>query len=234
MQSAEAVAVKVEAEPTRVLVLDFRDDGAGPELVQTVRDTLVVHLSQKRSFEVLSSEDLRRVSDLEANKQALGCNESSCLAELAGAVGAGTVVFGSVGRLGDLTQVTLSVLDVERATMKGRQSIEVTRLDEIPARLRLAADLIFTPGAVQASSPSVLPWVGWGVAGAGVVTAAIGGALMGIDASTLADTTSGTPDERRVAKDAAEQRYPIASGVLIGGLVVAGVGAAVAFFTASP
>jgi hypothetical protein len=37
-----------------------------------------------------------------------------------------------------------------------------------------------------------------------------------------------------VAKDAAEQRYPIASGVLIGGLVVAGVGAAVAFFTASP
>lgn len=234
MQSAEAAATKVEAEPTRVLVLDFRDDGAGPELVQTVRDTLVVHLSQKRAFEVLSSDDLRRVSDLEANKQALGCDESSCLAELAGAVGAGTVVFGSVGRLGELTQVTLSVLDAERATMKGRQSIEVTRLDEIPARLRLAADLIFTPGTVQPSSPSILPWVGLGVAAAGVVTAAVGGTLMGIDASTLADTTTGTPEERRVAKDAAEERYPIGSGLLIGGVVVAGIGAAVAFLTAAP
>jgi hypothetical protein len=238
--SSTTVAAPTGAEPVRaggermrVLVLDFRDDGGGPELVQAVRDTIVVHLSQKGSFEVLSTEDLRRVSDLEASREAMGCDESSCLSEMAGAVGAERVVFGSVGRLGDLTQVTLSVLDVDRGTMTGRQSFEVTRLDEIPARLRHAADEIFSPGAVQVPFPAA-GWAGLGVAAVGATTATVGGILMGADAATLADTTTGTPDQRRLAKDAAEARYPIASGVLIGGVVIVAVGAAVAIFAASP
>ncbi len=226
-QPAPAPAPAAAPVGSRVLVLDFRDDAAGPELVRSVRDTLVVHLSKQPGLTVLSSEDLRRVADLEAQKQAVGCDEQSCLAELAGAVGAELVVFGNVGRLGELIQINISVLDVSRATIRGRETVEVSSPSSVPQRVRAAADSLFG----VAAGGSVLVPAGAVVAGVGVVGVGVGALMAWLDLATIKETNGKGGDGE--AKRAASDRYAVVDpaiavvGVVValggGALVVAGL-----------
>ncbi|MEM6733064.1 MAG: PEGA domain-containing protein, partial [Myxococcota bacterium] len=98
------------ARPT-VAVLDFRDAGAGPELVESVTDVVTAELADIGVFEVLSRRDLRDILEVEAAKQALGCEASECLAEITGALGVANLVSGSVGRVGEQYIVSLRLSD---------------------------------------------------------------------------------------------------------------------------
>lgn len=213
---------------SRVLVLDFRNDGAREDLVRTVRDTLVVHLAQQPSLTVLSSDDLRRVADLEAQKQAVGCDEQSCLAELAGAVGAELVVFGNVAQLGALTQINISVLDVVHASVRGRRSVEVATLDAVPAQVRAAADALFglQQQPAPADGPPLLLVGGIGV-GVGVVVGVVGAVMLASDQAIITGLNGKGGDAQ--AKLDAVDRYGFLDPLVLGtGVIIAVVGAGVA------
>lgn len=61
----------------------------------TLTNLVTIALSESPRFEVVASSDVREVIALEAERQALGCeSDTSCLAEVAGAMGA---LFGAVG-----------------------------------------------------------------------------------------------------------------------------------------
>ncbi|MDP2340518.1 MAG: hypothetical protein Q8O67_06155 [Deltaproteobacteria bacterium] len=208
----------------RVLVLDFRNDSAREDLVRIVRDSLVVHLSRMGNLEVLSSDDLRRVADLEAQKQTLGCSDSSCLAELAGAVGARLVVFGNVGQLGQVTQINLSLLDVADAQVRSRESIELTSLEEVPNSVRAAADRMFGVAApVPETGWGPVPWIGIGTSVAGAVVGVAFGALAGVADGESGLNNGKNLDERRAAQD----RFPGLAATAVAGGVVAVIGAGI-------
>lgn len=87
----------------------------------TLTSLVTLSLSQHPRFEVLASSDVREVIALEAEKQAVGCeSDTSCLAEVAGAMGARFVVFGQLGKLGSLYVLTLNLFDSEAATAAAR------------------------------------------------------------------------------------------------------------------
>ncbi len=203
----------------RVLVLDFRNDSAREDLVRIVRDSLVAHLSRSKEIDVLSSDDLRRVADLQAQKQAMGCDDSSCLAELAGAVGARYVMFGNVGQLGALIQINISLLDVSTTEMKARDSFEIKSLEQVPQRVRAAAARMFDlPSDEVAETPwQTQHYVGLGFGLGGVVLGAACGVL------TLVANEEVNPGENKSQEEraAAQTRLKVFGGLAIGGAATA-------------
>jgi hypothetical protein len=122
---------------------------ATPSDARTLSNVVTVSLDELGVFDVLSSADVRRVVTLEAEKQAMGCgDDSSCLAEVAGAMGASLVVYGELGTLGSVNVLTLSAFDAADARSAGRV---ILRNDDLDA---LSRDV---PGAVEKLTTDIRP-----------------------------------------------------------------------------
>ncbi len=206
---------------TKVLVLDFRDDGVGADAVHIIHDTLASHLSQDPRLEVLSTDDVRRALDVDAQKRALGdCSDESCLAEVADALGAQLTVYGTAGKLGGTFVVNVSLFDAQAARSVGRETMEARTLDELPARLREAGDALVAklPGLSPASSSGLGPigWTGVAVGGAGVVAAGVFGVFAA--ASYIDVGNEAAFADKKVAQQ---------SGDTLGSIALAGAGLAV-------
>lgn len=79
------------------------------------------HFAQKLSLQgisVMSPSEVSALVGLERQKQLMGCGEdsSSCLAELANALGADGVITGSIGKFGNTFQVNIKVLSAANAS----------------------------------------------------------------------------------------------------------------------
>ncbi len=141
-QSAASTHV---AEHRRVLVLDLRNDGAAPEHARSITDSVVVGLSRFKEFEVISSEDMRRLIENESDKQSMGCNDETCLVELANAMGAQLIVHGSIAKLDSLHVVNLSLFDAKAGKSVQRESIQAQRLQDLPSLVEEATGRLIAP-----------------------------------------------------------------------------------------
>jgi TolB-like protein len=105
-------------------VMDIRAvQGVQPGTATLITDILVTEVSQTRRFEVVSSADVSSLLGLEKQKQLLQCGEdSSCLAELGGALGVDYLLSGTVGLLGSRLRISLSLQNVKRARVVARQA----------------------------------------------------------------------------------------------------------------
>ena len=176
------------AEPSkrvRLLVLEPTTKAASvdPATLATLGNLMIVELSNDGRLEVVSAEELKRLADLESDRQAAGCaGEPVCLAELADAMGARYVLFGDVGTIGTSVIFTLNLFDSQRAQAVNRTTVQARSLDALPGALPprlkdLVAPLVAdapdaTPPKVlstSSSGPGVWPfvWIGAGVAVAG-------------------------------------------------------------------
>lgn len=152
---AKPAAPAVQAS---VIVLDLKPTNADPETARLITDLVAVSLGRTRAFQVLTSEDVRSVVALEAEKHAMGCDDASCLAEIAGAMGADYVVHGSVGALGDLFVVNLNLFDSQQAKSVGRESAQVRDRAELPAAIdemtRVLVRELVPEGTFDAAEPA--------------------------------------------------------------------------------
>jgi hypothetical protein len=99
---------------------------------KTLTQLLTVAASKTERAEVLSAEDVRNLVELEAEKAAAGCSDdASCLAEVAGALGARLVVFGQLGTLDEELVLTLSLFDAEDARATGRELVRGATVSEL-------------------------------------------------------------------------------------------------------
>lgn len=102
------------------------------------------HLAQQlvaRGIAVVTASDMQAVISLERQKQLLGCSEeaSSCMSELAGALGADGVLTGTVVRIGKKFQVNVRVVDARDARPIALFSEQTDREEELFGVLDLAA-----------------------------------------------------------------------------------------------
>lgn len=93
-----------------VLQLEPRG-GLEPQTVELFTDALVGELRRNPSLSVMTGADVAAVVGNERQRQLLGCSDTTCLAELGGALGADRIVHGSVGRVGGSLVVNLTSLD---------------------------------------------------------------------------------------------------------------------------
>lgn len=187
------------------------------------------HFSQQLQLsgprvKVTSAAQIQTVLGFERQKQLLGCEDTSaCMAELANALGADVVLTGSVGQFGDTHQINVKALSPVSAEALALVSGSVRRKEDVlPALTRLAQELygkltgirartattnLVEPVAPQRASSS--SGVGGGATWVGPALIAGGGVLALIGVAGIA-TAEGDED------------------TIVGGVVIAGLGAAVA------
>lgn len=165
-------------------------------------------LANEQRLEVISSADVRRQLDLEASRQSMGCdvNASSCLADVAGAMGARLVVSGQLGTLGDVVILTLNLFDSNAGAAVGRVSIKEASLEAVGGRVDAAVAQLIAP-FMQSLPPA-----------AGQRARVLVLDIEPPTASTSTTTTTAPPPA------ASSPLFSIGVGGLIGGAVVAGVG----------
>jgi len=104
------IAVLLTAQPDPSLVLPgLNAVNLAPGEGDLYSELLAQELT-RQGFKLQTARDVSAVLGLERQKQLLGCAESSCLAELASAIGADGLVLGDVGKLGQGYVVNVKVL----------------------------------------------------------------------------------------------------------------------------
>lgn len=177
-----ALVALTAAAPERVLVLDLVAEPSEARDAQILSGAIAEAADDHAV--VVTSTDLRAMSDLAADRQTCGIDSTECLAELAGAVDVQRVVHGRLSKVDDGLLVQLSVFDAHAAT-GGRVSWSGASLQELidqaPAH---TAELL--DGEPAGLSPV------WGgvVVGAGAVVAAGTAIAAAVFNQTLLDPTT--------------------------------------------
>ncbi len=123
-------------ERITLAVIDLQDKGAGSELCKSLTDVLAVTLERVGVFRVLSRADMRQMIEFEADKQFVGCeSNSSCLAEIGGALGVALLVNGSLGKVGSSYIINLTLTDTKNAKVLAREQRQVGKVEELPKAL---------------------------------------------------------------------------------------------------
>ncbi len=220
--------------PVLVLALDLEGVNIEPETAKAIDRFVFAALSEVEGIEATSQQDIRTLSTLEAERQAVDCSASSCLAELAGAMGARAIVFGNVTRLGSTTSITLSLFDSQTGKMQ-RQNIEAHDLGEVAGALRPAVRaLVVSAGlgseaAHRGDPPS--PFFVTGLVGVGV-----GGAVLlgGVGTTVFSEVMLDNADQPGREKESWQLYGRLGLGAAAVGAVVVGIGAVMLLLPESP
>ena len=94
--------------------------GLSPGAAQILEDVIATELARTGRFQVVGRTDLAAVLGYERQRQVLGCAESSCLAEIGGAVGADLVLSGQAGQLGSQYRLSLLLVDAKKGVAVAR------------------------------------------------------------------------------------------------------------------
>ncbi len=178
--------------------------------------------------DVVTTADLRRLANVVAEQQVLDCNgTSACLAELAGAYGAASVVTTRVGKVAGQYVVEVVLLDAHTARVQKRVDASTTKKELLATARRLGRSLVEDgdEGGARPRGPSSLLIGGGVTAGLGFAAAVVGvvGAVLA-EGAVRGVNVSGPDKELGFAA-----RTPLAITAVTGLIVgVIGAGAAVA------
>ena len=142
---AETPAPPAAPERQRVLVLEPSSAAFDAATVATIAGLIIVELSADKRLDVISAAEVRRLAELEGERQTIGCNDTSCLAELAGAMGARYVVFGDVGTLGSLVVMNLNLFDGATTQAISRVTVQADGIGGLPAALPARIKVLAQP-----------------------------------------------------------------------------------------
>jgi TolB-like protein len=225
-----ASSLSASTEPCRVVVLDLKGVGLttqAQQLLPLVTESMALEVANVSACKVISEADIKKLIELEADKQSCGTDTDSCMAEIGAALGAERVVAGNVALLGDRYLVQARLLDTQRSEVLVRVEESSNNQNEpLLGAARNAARRLFgleplpvdvAPAAtsqVETKPISSLLWAGAGIAVVGIVVGIAGALGAGIADAQLADAAN-------TDKDAAR------SGGLVG-LGAAGLGSVVA------
>jgi hypothetical protein len=234
MASPALSAQEDEGTLKTLFVMDLAAQNIKPEIAALVTSSISVSFEKLEIFQVRTATDVRQAMDIETQKEAMGCDTESCLAEIAGALGADYVAYGTVGSLGNSTLVTVNLYHHKESKSLGRERVQVedqatlpSLMDQMVKDLLAGTDLAIVKAEPEEPEPSAfsspLFWTGAGVFGLGAAAAAGLGIGAGVVHGTVSDGKADFAD-RDSAKGTGEM---LVIGAAISG-VVAAVGAGVA------
>ena len=198
---------KSDESEERVTVLFFELKAVGgitKTKVRLLENIVVGELHKYKKFNVLSRSDVERLIDSDAFKQSLDCSTTSCLVDVAGALGTGLVVGGEVGYIDEDTAiVSLQVIQTQdsevrsrvTSTLKGKGGDLIPQMQEAVRELIVGYDPSYggadvlskaPPGSVKEGGSILRKWWFW--TGLGVI--AVGA---GVAAATVMDGGGDSP-----------------------------------------
>lgn len=129
---ASAVSTLLAAAPVTIAVPGVSCVGLEPKLCDAFVDRFVDELTKEPDFKVLAERDIAQLIGLERQRQLLGCSDGgSCIAELAGALGAAAVLRISFARSDPYYVTTARVLRSTDGAVLASASERVGREGEV-------------------------------------------------------------------------------------------------------
>jgi hypothetical protein len=189
------LAVVAGAAPLKLATVGFTQVGLTDAQAQFYAEHLSTKLAEDPSVRVVTPKDMATVIGVEKQRELLGCADqaSSCMAELAGALGADGLVTGQLAKVGKSFQLNVKIIAADGSKTLFVHSSKLLSTEEdvieemntlAPQALRRVREVLFgaaaaasaTSGEVSASSsgstrwPKLIPtFVGAIAAGVGVV-----------------------------------------------------------------
>lgn len=163
MLLALVVSVAAAAAPT-LASPDFSTLNVSGEVARFCNEHLAQQLAS-RGVQVTTARQISAALGLERQKQLLGCDDAatSCMAELASALGVDGMLLGDIGRLGTKFQVNLRVAKSGDGQVFATWSRSVSREDELLPALTEAA-LVLAPQILAALKRQAPPGLSVGAA----------------------------------------------------------------------
>lgn len=134
--TAVVLSQAVSAPLSKLAVLDLSAVGDGRKELEPKAELLtsltLAEVNRLGRFKAIGRQDVSALLGLERQRQLLGCSDaaSSCLGELAGALGVDFVLTGTLGRLGQTYRVDLKLLAANSAEARGSASADVIAGDD--------------------------------------------------------------------------------------------------------
>jgi hypothetical protein len=141
-QAAPEPAPAQDGAPKRpkLLVLDVKSGDLTPDQIDALTAVVAARAQKFGQVDVASAQDIRDLADVEAQKQAAGCDGDGCLAELAGALGARYVLATRAGKLGSSYVVAVQLYDAEKGEAQARDTAEAFSIDDLSPKLITVVD----------------------------------------------------------------------------------------------
>jgi hypothetical protein len=119
-------AVAGAGELPAIMVLNVKPQGKGlAETAGVLTDLVLQDVHDLKKFRVIGQKDVNQMLSLEQQKQLAGCNDTSCLVEIAGAMGTKYTIDGSLGTVGTASVLSLTLVDVSRAAVLAKKTAVV-------------------------------------------------------------------------------------------------------------
>jgi TolB-like protein len=148
-----ALASVAQAAPrTKIAVMEVKNVQGVAEGTATILTDIVVSEVARYGMDVVSKSDIAAIVGFEKQKALLGCSEdSTCLAEIGGALGVDYMLTGQVGQIGSRYRISLILVDVKKGKVASRAADFCDRNEDALANAAQARvrELI---GTVQAAS----------------------------------------------------------------------------------
>jgi hypothetical protein len=194
MLSALVLSLLV-AEPVKLAATGFTCEGATETVCDAYLERFVGLVASGGRVKVVTQKDIAQVLGIERQKELLGCADdgSSCMAELADALGVDGVLNGTIAKTSIGYLLNVKVVRAKDATRWLTASATAKDDTELHLALDLAAADFRTQLSGAPTLKQALPWVTFGL---GAVAAVAGGFSFGfskVDAATLKGTAAQTP-----------------------------------------
>ncbi|MGC4114245.1 MAG: hypothetical protein QM765_06425 [Myxococcales bacterium] len=233
-------ALAAQPKRPKLAVTDLKAGQGMSEGTTTILTGVVVsEVSRAQRFEVLAKADLAALLGYEKQKELAGCaDDTACLTIIGGAVGASYLLIGEVGKLGSRHHVSLTLLDVAKSRVVGRESGFFPADDDALAdavqksvrKLLSSPDLPVAAVGTSKSGNTPVNVPGWATLAGGAALLIGGGICAGVAATryeALASHQGEAGYAVRYERERGEvQTAALAADVLVGvGVAAAGVGA---------
>jgi hypothetical protein len=111
----------------RIAVYKTEVAGVAPQVARVAEQALLAEVRKLQRASVLSYDEVQTMLDHEAQQQLLGCSESSCLAEIAEALGADVLITGSLIAVDKQVQVAWKRIEPASAAVTHTYTQSVLR-----------------------------------------------------------------------------------------------------------
>ena len=242
----------------RIVVMDFDvDEKVAPRTARVVADSIVAELRKLAATSVVGMDEVRSMLAAESTRQEAGCSEgSSCLADIADALGADVLITGRISQLNGAS--VFSVRRINPATASVTAQVEEHLTDaggeELLAAVGPAIEELFPEVMVKAGqtrgvpperarvlNPPPLPVWSTAAVGVGSVVVAGAGVALGVlshqayaSGQALVDQSRTTPTSGALVAAQEQQGATLATAANVAFAVAVGVavaGGVMALFT---
>jgi hypothetical protein len=149
------------AGPLKVAVMPLAPgDGVADKTAQSVTDAVCAELRHNPGLQIMTAQELNAVLGVERQRQMIGCQNDTCMAEVAGALDADRIVLGNVAKLGQSWMVHLQLVDARKVQTVGtsdRRKKGGTIDDVLDALPEMAKELFGAPPAATSVVPPSAP-----------------------------------------------------------------------------